>query len=87
MADSSSTTVDKIVGLAAAGVAAIVAQKVVGLIWKASAGHQPPKPEDEGDNAVAEIVAAAAITGAVMAIARVLAARGASRVSARFESR
>lgn len=87
MAGTSNPTVDKIVGLAAAGVAAIVAQRVVSLVWKASAGHQPPKPEDDGDNAVAEIIAAAAITGAVMAIARVLAARGASRVTARLESR
>lgn len=82
MAGSSSSTVDKIVGLAAAAAAALVAQKVVGLAWKASSGHKPPKPEDEGDSALAEVLAAAAITGAVVAIARVLATRGASRVTA-----
>jgi hypothetical protein len=81
MADSSSSTVDKVVGLAAAAAAAFVAQKVVGVAWKASSGHKPPKPEDGGESALAEILAAAAITGAV--VARVLATRGASRVTAR----
>ena len=43
-------------------------------------GHRPPKPEDEGDARFAEIAIAATVTGAIIALARVLATRGAAKL-------
>ena len=58
------STVSKLVGFGAALAAAWIAQQVVRQGWKATRGYAPPKPEDEGDFRLGEVVAAAAITGA-----------------------
>ena len=50
------------------------------LRWRAAVGHKPPKPEDESDDIrFAEIAAAAALSGALVAVARLAATRGAAR--------
>jgi hypothetical protein len=67
------------VGLGVALGAAWLAQQLVNQAWKAALGHRPPKPEDEGDARFGEIAAAAVITGAVVALARVLATRGTAK--------
>jgi hypothetical protein len=67
------------VGLGVALGAAWLAQQLINQAWKAALGHKPPKPEDEGDVRFAEVAAAAVITGAVVALARVLATRGAAK--------
>jgi len=80
MADKSTqTTVSKIFGTVMALAAAFVAQKIVASAWKAASGHKPPKADDDDDAGLAEVAAAAAITGAVVALVRVLATRGAAR--------
>jgi len=80
MADKSTqTTVSKLFGTVMALAAALVAQKLVASAWKAASGHKPPKADDDGDSGLAEVAAAAAITGAVVALVRVLATRGAAR--------
>lgn len=80
MADKSTqTTVSKLFGTVMALAAALVAQKIVASAWKAASGHKPPKADDDGDAGLAEVAAAAAITGAVVALVRVLATRGAAR--------
>lgn len=69
----------KAVGLGVALAAAWVAQQVVGSVWKMALGHKPPKPENPGDARFGEVAAAAAIMGAVVALSRVMATRGAAR--------
>ncbi|HEY5515816.1 MAG TPA: DUF4235 domain-containing protein [Pengzhenrongella sp.] len=73
----------KLIGTAIALAAAVVAKKGVSIIWKALSGHQAPDLDDgdngDGDASLAEIVAASVITGAVVALVRVLAVRAAAR--------
>ena len=76
---STQSTVSKLFGAAVALAAAWAAQKIVASAWKAASGHKPPKADDDGDAGLAEVAAAAAITGAVVALVRVLATRGAVR--------
>jgi len=76
------TLVAKLVGTAAALAAAWVAQQVISQGWKAKTGHKPPKPDDEDDHGLTELVLATAVTGAVVAVARVLATRGAAKFTA-----
>ncbi|NTW40365.1 MAG: DUF4235 domain-containing protein [Cellulomonadaceae bacterium] len=70
----------KAVGIGVTLAAAWAAQQVIAGAWKVALGHKPPKPEDEGDARFAEIAVAAVITGAVVALARVLATRGAAKL-------
>ena len=84
MADKPSTPLlAKIVGLVAAGLAAWLATQAVNQSWKATRGHKPPRAEDPGDAGLAEIVAAAALPGAAVAVARVFATRGTARFAER----
>ena len=78
-----SSTVTKLVGLGAAALAALIAQKVVSGAWRAASGHKPPKADTESEARLAEVIAAAAVTGAVVAVARVLATRGAAKATNR----
>lgn len=80
MADQKQTLIAKLVGIGAALVAAWAAQQLINAIWTRGLGHRPPKPEDEGDARFAEIAIAATVTGAVIALARVLATRGATKL-------
>lgn len=73
------TIVAKITGIAVAGAAAWVAQKVLSKAWSAVTGHEPPDPEDDSEARIGEIAAAAVISGALVALARVLAQRGAAK--------
>lgn len=69
----------RLAGLGIALVAGWVVQQLISAVWQRSVGHKPPKPEDAGDARVGEIALAAAITGAVVALSRVLATRGAAK--------
>jgi hypothetical protein len=77
--ESTQSTVSKVVGLVVAAGAAWAAQKIVTTAWRATTGHVPPKAEDQGDAGLSEVAIAAAITGAVAALTRVLATRGTAR--------
>lgn len=80
MADQKRTLIVKLVGIGAALVAAWAAQQLINAVWTKGLGHRPPKPEDEGDARFAEIAIAATVTGAIIALARVLATRGAAKL-------
>lgn len=80
MADQKQTLIAKLVGIGAALVAAWAAQQLINAVWTKGLGHGPPKAEDEGDVRFAEIAIAATFTGAVIALARVLATRGAAKL-------
>lgn len=79
MADKKESMIAKVVGLGVALGAAWLAQQLINTAWKSAVGHTPPKPEDEGDARFGEIAAAAVVTGAVVALARVMATRGTAK--------
>ena len=83
----SQTMVARLVGTAAALAAAWIVQQGIAQGWKAKTGHKPPKPDDDSDAGVAELVAAAALTGALVAVARVLATRGTARFTAKHDDK
>ncbi len=76
--DDKQSMMARLAGLGLALVAAWAAQQLISAVWQRSVGHKPPKPE-EGDARMGEIALAAAITGAVVALSRVLATRGAAK--------
>lgn len=59
--------------------AATVARKVMEKGWKASTGKNPPENPADPDVDVAEAVAWALVTGALIALARMFAQRRAAR--------
>lgn len=85
MADEQTqSTLAKLTGIVVAGAVAWAAQKAVNVAWKGAVGHQPPKAEDD-DSRVGEVVVAAAITAAVVALAQVCATRGTRKFVARVD--
>ncbi|OJV58914.1 MAG: hypothetical protein BGO38_16410 [Cellulomonas sp. 73-145] len=78
----------KLVGAGVAVGAAWLAQKLLDRAWVAAAGHEPPAPESQDDDiSLREVLLAAAITGAVVALARALASRGTARLTAKVNSK
>lgn len=69
----------KFAGVAAAIAAAWLAQRIIDSVWTRSLGHKPPKADDPGDARFAEVAAAATLTAALVALARVLATRGTAK--------
>lgn len=78
--ESTQSTVSKVVGLLVAGGAAWLAQKTVSAAWRRATGHVPPKADDDSGAGLAEVAIAAAVTGAIAALTRVLATRGTARI-------
>lgn len=70
---------EKVVTAVATIAAGLVANKVLGVAWKGITGHEPPMDEKDGDLPVAEVVIFAAVSGALVALARVYANRGAAK--------
>ncbi|HLT83344.1 MAG TPA: DUF4235 domain-containing protein [Phototrophicaceae bacterium] len=70
----------KIVSAGSAVVAGLLANKVLDVGWKLVTGHNPPG-DDDNDPAVSltEIVVFAAVSGAVVGLARQLAQTGAAK--------
>lgn len=69
-----------IVGLVAAGGAMWLARKLVDVLWQKLFGHSTPRSDDEDGVPFLEILAAAAVSGAVVGIMRVSATRGARKL-------
>lgn len=63
--------------------AATVARKVLDRSWKAASGKQPPQNPADPDVGIAEAVMWAGVTGAAVALARMLAQRRAAEYYAR----
>ena len=84
--DSSPSTLAKIAGAMAALGAAWAAQRAVTVAWRLTTGHRPPSADDDLDGQFVEIAAAAALTGAAVAVARLLAARQTTRLAARVNA-
>ncbi|KQR17645.1 DUF4235 domain-containing protein [Cellulomonas sp. Leaf334] len=79
--------VAKLIGAGVALAAAFVVNQVLSQAWKAKTGHKPPKAEDPGDAGTAELIAAAALTGALVAVSRVLATKSTARFVKRVDSK
>ena len=65
-----------VAGTVAALGAAFLAQKVISAAWQSVSGSELPS-EDDDEAQLTKIVVAAALSGAIVALARVSAARGA----------
>ncbi|GAA4352335.1 DUF4235 domain-containing protein [Angustibacter luteus] len=68
----------KIMGSAAAIVSGIAAKKILNAGWKAATGGEPPANPEHPDTSWAEAVGWAAASGALIGVARMLAARQAA---------
>ncbi|WP_448630930.1 DUF4235 domain-containing protein [Cellulomonas soli] len=82
---SSQSVATLIVTTAATLAAAWVARQIVDQSWKAARGHKPPRADHPDDGRLDEALAAAVITGALVAASRVLATRGAAHVASRSQ--
>ncbi len=74
----------KIVGAGVALAAAWAVQKIIDTAWQKTRGHKPPAADSTADDIkFSEVAAAAAITGAAVAVSRVLATRGTAKFAGR----
>ena len=77
-ASSDSSKIWSVFSLASALGAAAFARKALDTTWKAATGKNPPENPADPDVQVGEAVAWAAVTGAVVALARMFAQRRAA---------
>ena len=82
--DNDEGMVDKLILIGTSAAAAWAAQKVLSVIWKRATGHDAPKDPVHNESTIPAIVGFAAIGGAAAALSRILANRGARKVSARI---
>lgn len=76
--------VAKIVGAGVALGAAWVVQKVIDTAWEKSRGHKPPSADSTAEDIkFTEVALAAVITGAAVALSRVIATRGTAKFAGR----
>ncbi len=83
MTDKKESLAAKLTGAVAALAAAWLARRLIDVVWTRTLGHEPPKPEDGADARFAEIAVATTVTGAAIALSRVLATRGAAKLLTR----
>jgi hypothetical protein len=79
-----SWTVLRYAAMIAAGFAV---ERVVTKGWQLASGHEPPSDPEDIDTHTAEVILYAVISGALIALARVLAIRGAAKAYASVTSR
>lgn len=77
MADEGETSF-KLLGTVSAILAGVVAKKVLTSGWQFATGHQPPANPEDPDVTLTEAVAYAIVSGALIGVARMLAARQAA---------
>jgi hypothetical protein len=73
-----SATTWKLLGTGGAVLSGIAAKKVITTGWKAVTGHEPPANPEHPDTTWAEAIAFALLSGAIVGVARMLAARKAA---------
>ncbi len=73
----------KVVGGMAVGAATLVTKKVLDGTWKAATGNEPPTHAEDPDLTWREAVMWAVLSGAVIGVAQLVAARGARQLVAR----
>lgn len=65
----------KVIGLAAAITAGVIAKRITTAAWKAGTGNPPPANPESPDTTWAQALGWAVATGAVVGVARMLASR------------
>jgi hypothetical protein len=75
-----SPTVMRVATLGAGLLGGWLVHKVLDAAWRSAVGHPAPGPDDE-DSSLVEIVVATALTGALVALVRLLATRGAQHAA------
>lgn len=70
----------RIVSTVAALLAGLVANKLVAASWRAATGHAAPTDPDEPDVDLREALVFAVVSGALIALARLVAVRGAHKL-------
>jgi len=75
---------EKVILLGASAGAAWVAQKGLSVVWKRATGKDAPRNPLDTDSTVTSIIVFAAVAGAAAAAAKLVADRGARRVTARI---
>jgi hypothetical protein len=84
----SDTRMVKLVGTLAGVAASALAQKVISAGWQAARGHKPPVEEDaDAGIGLGEVLVAAALSGAAVAVVQVLAHRSGTRAARRIAAR
>lgn len=73
-----SATTWKLLGTGGAVLSGIAAKKVLTTGWKAVTGHAPPANPEHPDTTWPEALAFAVVSGAIVGVARMLAARKAA---------
>jgi len=76
-----SSTVLRIAGVGAGLAGGWLVHKLVDAVWRGAVGHPAPGPDDD-ESSLTEIVVATALTGALVALVRLLAQRGTQRAAA-----
>lgn len=74
-------TVDrKIVNMLAAVLAGVVANRILSLIWRSTTGRPAPIDPEAPDVELREAIAFAVVSGAIIALARLVAVRGSNKL-------
>ena len=68
----------KLMGTGGAVLSGIAAKKLITTGWKVTTGHAPPANPEHPDTTWAEAVAFAVVSGAIIGVVRMLAARKAA---------
>jgi hypothetical protein len=68
----------KVMGTGSAVAAAAVAERVLDVAWRAATGKEPPVDTEDPDTSWTEALAWAAVSGAVIGVARLVATRRAA---------
>jgi len=67
--------------------AGLLVERAVTTGWRMASGHKPPVDPEDVDSHVGEVVAYAVLSGALIALARVLAIRGAARAYTKYTAK
>ncbi|PFG36681.1 uncharacterized protein DUF4235 [Flavimobilis soli] len=84
--DNDEGMVDKLILIGTSALAAWLAQKLLGAVWKKATGHDAPKDPLDNESNIAGIVTFAGVTGAVAALSRIAANKGARKVTSRISA-
>lgn len=82
--DNDEGMVDKLILIGTSALAAWLAQKLLSAVWRKTTGHDAPKDPVDNESTIPAIVGFAAVTGAVAALSRIAANKGARKVTARM---
>jgi hypothetical protein len=79
-----SPAVLRVAGIGAGLLGAWLVRKVLDAAWRSASGHPAPDPDDR-DAPLAEVIVATALTGALVALVRLLTTRGTQRAAGKVQ--